>query len=129
MVIRRVCRWNELGAGDHNICEMRNPNGSSPRAPVDRPEIPGGGIATPSELCVEYTSQEDGPAEGGPTGQRGRNPNASHGGTRRWSPPIIHPLASVEKRAQVGRDPILAAQYRFGFFSYFLFYFWFHFKL
>jgi hypothetical protein len=96
---------------------------------VDRPEIPGSGIATPLELCVEYTSQEDGPAEGGPTCQRVRNPNASHGGTGRWSPPVIHPRSSVEKRAQVGRDPILAAQYRFGFFSYFLFYLWFHFKL
>jgi hypothetical protein len=75
-------------------------------------EIPGSSIATLLELRVEYTSQEDGPVEGGPTHQRIRNPSVSHGGTGRWSPHIIHPRASVEKRAQVGRDPILAAQYR-----------------
>lgn len=74
------------------------------RCRLDWSEIPGG---TPIllELRVEHASQEDGPAEGGPTRQRVRNPSASHSGTGWWSPPVILPHASVGKRAQVGRDP------------------------
>jgi hypothetical protein len=70
-----------------------------------RSKIPGGGTTIPLELRVEHASQEDGPAEGGPTHQRVRNPSVSHSGTGWWSPPVILPHALVGKRAQVGRDP------------------------
>jgi hypothetical protein len=109
MGIRRVCQWNDLGTGGHIYsCEMRNPNGSSPCVLAG---------------SVRDTWQRHSNSVGAPCGvhQPGRrtrrrwphtSASVSHGGTGRWSPHIIHPRASVEKRAQVGRDPILAAQYR-----------------
>jgi hypothetical protein len=66
----------------------------------DRSEIPGSGIATPLELRVEYTSQEDGPVEGGPTHQRACHMVGLGGGAHTSSTPV-HQWRSERKWAVI----------------------------
>jgi hypothetical protein len=130
MVIRWVYRWNELGAGGHIYsCKMRNPNGSSPRASTDRSMIPGGGIATPLELRLEYTSQKMDSSKVAPhvsaLGTRARHMVGLGGGAKPSSSPVHH-WRSEPKWAEI---PFWWPNTGLVSFLIFYFYFWFHFKL